>query len=105
MAASRRGSGRTRTQMLSTVTCYPLPAGTGAHTDWFKTHVPDQTRERPHFIQSLADLCRPTLARSYTCRLGLIFIPMGGPRPMLTRGKGAEHASHRMRLSPGCSAY
>src|SRR5215469_12450235 len=79
-----------RTQMLSTVTCYPPYRWTGAHTDWFKTHVPDQTRERPHFIQSLADLCRPTLEGSYTSRLSLIFIAMGGPpRPILTREKAS----------------
>src|SRR5215469_1611936 len=39
-----------RTETLSTVTCYPSSRRNRAHTDWFKTHVPDQTREQPHFI-------------------------------------------------------
>jgi hypothetical protein len=49
-----------RQKTLPTVTCYPL--GTGRDTDWFKTHVPGQTRERPRFIQSDDDLCRSTPA-------------------------------------------
>src|SRR5216683_4065837 len=45
---------------LHTVTCYhPSRQDGWRDTDWFKTHVPDQTPSRPHFIQSANDLCRP----------------------------------------------
>ncbi len=69
-ASSRRGSGRTRAKRrYDTVTCYhPSRRAGGAHTDWFKTHVPDQTRTRPHFIQS-ARRPLPSHARSDRTRL------------------------------------
>jgi len=45
---------------LHTLTCYhPSRQDGWRDTDWFKTHVPDQTPSRPHFIQSANDLCRP----------------------------------------------
>src|ERR1700674_1268234 len=62
-----------RQERLPTVTCYPQ--GRGRDTDWFKTLVPDQTRKRPRFIQSVHDLCRSSPGPIVHRQLGLIFIP------------------------------
>jgi hypothetical protein len=46
---------------IHTVTCYhPSRRDGWRDTDWFKTHVPDQTLTRPRFIQGCHDLCRST---------------------------------------------
>jgi len=62
-----------RTQeTLHTVTCYrPSRRDEWRDTAWLKTRVADQTRKRPHFIESSHDLHCPTPAWSYT-RLGLV---------------------------------
>jgi hypothetical protein len=43
-----------RRNRLHAVTCYHPSYSEGwRDTDWFKTRVPDQTQQRPHFIQSV----------------------------------------------------
>ena len=65
---------------LHTVTCYHPSCQDGwRDTDWFKTHVPDQTPTRPHFIQS-AKRPLPSTLDDRTRRLDPIFISMGGPQ-------------------------
>jgi len=70
-----------RNETSHTVTWYhPSHRDEWRDTDWFKTRVPGQTLKRPHFIQSLHDLHRPTPDRLYTRQLDPIFIAMGRPQ-------------------------